>query len=592
MQRTTPKESKQETAQSTLPSKWIKGRAPLWGTTEYRNERDNADISFIFFEDTNEFRIFFKGDKFKNSLLAKCYTLEIPVEDMIINIKLDSNNRYFISSFIHAIASVATIPDEIVNDIFANLPKQLIYQEYKSEAHDKSFWLKEGDFSLIKGKHLTGSELIRDVTYKNLKALKDREHIFIGAYNNTNNVKIIYRNKHKSKTLLKKCYELEIPVEDDLLGGIILNTDNKVLIDTFIRAIDGITPISEKLKNEIRDSLPATLREEEFKSTRGVISHWLREGDFERYSGANLVRSISYKNTKNLQNKEQIFIGTYKDTSDLRIIYRNKDEDKADALLKICYQLEIPVRDGLIGSVSLQSANKQVIMAFINAIDLITPIDEQCKKEIQTLLPSNLKDEEFKSRPEDVSKWIKEGDFARVYDSGAELNRSVRYKNTRTLKDEEEIFIGGYRNTESKQICYQNKNKEILNAIEKKCKSLNLPIDYDSLCHTIRLSSSEKLQLASFILIIDSERTLGQDIYKDISNSLHQSTIHKRPHHFNFLSSLIMDLKSLSDTLESPSQKAGLFTSSHSMFGGRRSPDEKKHEDRLDTTHTMSGKKI
>lgn len=433
--------------------------------------------------------------------------------------------------------------------------------EQKHGAHAPTEWNKEGDFS---DHYNSGADLNRCVHYK-----RNKEEIFIGGYRNTDNIKIIYRSENNSKQLLEKCYDLEIPVEDDLIGGIKLYSNNKIHLTTFINAIASIASLPKQTADNIISLLPTTLSQEEYKSDAGDASKWFAKKD---------LGSTTYVNLKALKDDENIFVGQHESTDEIRIIYRNKK--KTTALKEKCLELEIPIVETLTGGAILNSNNKTMLIAFLNAIDSVTPISEQVKNKIIASFPATLKQEEFKS--EARSKWIKEGDFFRHYYSGASLNRCVTYKNLKALRNEEEIFIGGYHNTEEKQIAYHNKNKEVLDSIKSKCVEQGLSVKYNSYIDDhIRFYSSNNSQLATFIKVIDSERLLGKVVNDEMQQifGVNPANI-KIKNQQDRLNDLIRRIISA----EVNNVRAGLSetprhsNTSFTIFGRITLPDEKKSE--------------
>lgn len=363
---------------------------------------------------------------------------------------------------------------------------------------EKVAWVKEGDFSRY---YNSGANLNRYVEFKNKKT---DETLFIGGYKRTDHLQIIYRNKELAKTLLERCYDLEIPVEDDLIGGVILNSNNKSFIALFINTIAEMTAIPIETRDEMLASIPASLEEHEFKSESIASPRWIKEGSGE---------FVTYKNLKALRDREEIFIGTYPSTDEVRIIYSNKK--LAPQLLEKCRALEIPVEDDLIGGLILNSNNKKILTAFIDAIDAMTPISKQEKNQILTSFPWYLRDEEFKSSSNSISKWIKEGDFSRYIKTGTPLKKMVTYKNVKALIHHEEIFVGGYSKTDEIRIIYKNKNKQDLNEIISRCRYLNIPVKVDGFLDDVILDSNDKNHLMGLMDVINSVRSLDKEIVED-----------------------------------------------------------------------------
>jgi hypothetical protein len=117
----------------------------------------------------------------------------------------------------------------------------------------------------------------------------------------------------------------------------------------------------------------------------------------------------------------------------------------------------------------------------------------------------------------------KRGNFSNTFNSGADLIRSVEYVDS---EHQETIFIGGYRGTDSVQIAFSTKNRDLLVDLIAKFRALNLEVsnlDSEFLIidlGTIRISTENKESLSKFLDTIDEMNPIGKEVKKEIYDTL------------------------------------------------------------------------
>lgn len=119
---------------------------------------------------------------------------------------------------------------------------------------------------------------------------------------------------------------------------------------------------------------------------------------------------------------------------------------------------------------------------------------------------------------EEKPTWIKEGDFTRYFNSGADLNRSVTYKNVKALENQEEIFVGGYAGTEQIKIRYGTMNRVALDEVASRCRHLSIPVEVEehiSFPSVVTILSDNEDYLMGLMDVIHSVRSLDGDILGD-----------------------------------------------------------------------------
>jgi hypothetical protein len=251
----------------------------------------------------------------------------------------------------------------------AHLKKGTAMQRNKLES--KSQWKQSGDF--FKLLHDMSCSLNHMVTYKN-----DKNELTICGYSHTDNIRIIFRNKEIIKQIIETCHTLEIPVENDLIGGSILTSNNQYMIKHYLEVIDSFIPLPTDMKEQIKKILPQSLVRAPYKSQPKDVVNWYGEADFSvycSYSRAPLNRQGNFQNLKKLHDQEEIFVGGYRNSEKIRIRFRTKNQNALKKVFDQSKLLNLPLEEvGLLNEdvVWIKTNSEKEIQQFFEIIDTVT----------------------------------------------------------------------------------------------------------------------------------------------------------------------------------------------------------------------------